>query len=96
MCTVNVQVNETALRRSNPAFSSLDVISQWVQHLVDVATQEMSASKTLADIPCLYTEEEAIAEARRRVEDLFCGKDHTIQHGEVMKEMDKLLASYAG
>lgn len=96
MCTVNVQVNEAALRRSNPAFSSMDAISQWVQHLVDVATQELTADKSLDDFPCLYTEEEAIAEARRRVADLRSGKDHTIPHSEVMKEMNELLASYAG
>lgn len=96
MCTVSVQVNEAALRRSNPAFSSMDAINQWVQHLVDVATQELTADKSLDDIPCVYTEEEAIAEVRQRVADLRSGKDHTVPHSEVMKSMNELLASYAG
>ncbi len=74
----------------------MDAISQWVQHLVDVATQELTASKSLDAPPCLYTEEEAIAEARSRVMNLRSGKDHTIPHSEVMDRMNELLASYAG
>ena len=96
MCTVNVQVNEAALRRSNPAFSSMDAINKWVQHIVDAATQELIGSQSMDDFPCVYTEEEAIAEARQRVSDLHSGKDYTVPHSEVVKSMNELLASYAG
>lgn len=95
MCTVNVQVDEAALRRSNPAFSSMDAISQWVQHLVDVATQELTADKLLDDFPCLYTEEEAIAIALQRGREIKEGRAKLIPHEEVMREMEQLLASYA-
>lgn len=95
MCTVNVQVDEAALRRSNPAFSSMDAISQWVQHLVDVATQELTADKSLDDFPCLYTEEEAIAIALQRGREIKEGRAKLIPHEEVMREMEQLLASYA-
>lgn len=95
MCTVNVQVNEAALRRSNPAFSSMDAISKWVQHLVDVATQELTASKSLDDFPCLFAEEEAIAIALQRGREIKEGHAKLIPHDEVMHEMEQLLATYA-
>ena len=60
-----------------------------------MCTQEQSVDETMDGFPCIYTEEEAIAEARRRVADLRSGKDHTIPHSEVMKETVQLLATYA-
>lgn len=95
MCTVNVQVNEEALRRSNPAFSDIDAISEWVQKLVDAATQELIADKSLDDFPCLYTEEEAKAIALQRGREIKEGHAKLIPHDEVMHEMEQLLDSYA-
>ena len=73
----------------------MDAISQWVQHLVDVATQELTADKSLDDFPCLYTEEEAIAIALQRGREIKEGRAKLIPHEEVMREMEQLLASYA-
>ena len=95
MCTVSVHVNESALRQYSPAFSSMEAINQWVQHLVDSSIAEMTSGKPVKDFPCVYTEKEAVAEARRRVADLRSGKDHTVSHDEVVKNMNELLASYA-
>lgn len=95
MCTVNVQVNEAALRRSNPAFSSMDAINKWVQHLVDSATQELTANEDLGDFPRLYTEEEAMEIALQRGREIKEGHAKLIPHEEVMHEMDQLLATYA-
>lgn len=95
MCTVSVHVNEAALRQYSPAFSSMEAINQWVQHLVDSSIAELTSGKP-KEFPCVYTEKEAIAMARRRVADLRSGKDHTVSHNEVVKNMNELLASYAG
>ena len=95
MCTVSVHVNEAALRQYSPAFSSMEAINQWVQHLVDSSIAELTSGKP-KDFPSVYTEKEAIAVARRRVADLHSGKDHTVSHDEVVKNMNELLTSHAG
>ncbi len=42
MCSITVKVNEEILRRVNPNLNSTAAISQWVQQLVDLHTQEMT------------------------------------------------------
>ena len=73
----------------------MDAINKWVQHLVDVATQELTADKPLDDFPCLYTEEEAIAIALQRGREIKEGRAKPIPHDEVMHEMEQLLSNYA-
>lgn len=45
--------------------------------------------------PCVYSEEEAIAELKSRIADLDSGKDYLIPHNEVMREMDEMLFRHA-
>ncbi len=42
MCSITVKVNEEILRKVNPNLNSTAAISQWVQQLVDLHTQEMT------------------------------------------------------
>lgn len=41
MCSINVSVDESLLRKYNPALSSSAAIRKWVQELVDSRLEEM-------------------------------------------------------
>lgn len=46
MCRVNVEVNESVLRKVNPNLNSVDALSKWVQQLVDFTTRELAGGDT--------------------------------------------------
>lgn len=61
--------------------------------LTDIAMELIGATDVA--LPNTYTEEEAKAIAIQRGRDIKTGRAKLIPHDEVMKEMDKLVASYA-
>ena len=96
MCTISVQVNESELRRCNPALSNMDAIGKWVQHLVDIATQELTADHARNDFPCAYSEEEAKELTLQRGREIKDGRVKLIPHEEVMNDMEQLCTILSG
>ena len=47
MCTVNIKVDDTLVRRINPGLSSRESINKWLQGLVNAMIEEMAAEDTV-------------------------------------------------
>ena len=93
MCTVNISVNETAIRKYNPSLSSLDAIQQWLQHQVNIMMENLVDTE---EPPCCYNSSaEVIAEAERRMEAIESGRAKLVPHDEVKQRMENMIASYA-
>ena len=87
MCTVTLNINESAIRKFNPALSSHEAINRWAQHQMDVLIEELSRS-TIAEPPCTYDSiDDVIAESQQRMEEIECGKTKLIPHNEVRQKM---------
>lgn len=69
MCTYNITVDETALRKLNPSFSR-ETFGRWLQRHVDDLVEDMTAEQH-TDSPIAHTEEEmkVIVEERLRLMD---------------------------
>lgn len=41
MCEVTLKINESQIRKINPALNDLDAITRWAQHLMDVRIADL-------------------------------------------------------
>ena len=46
MCTVSIKVDESVIRRINPALTSNESIERWLQNQVDFMIQDMAGQDT--------------------------------------------------
>lgn len=90
MCTVNITVNEAAIRRINPSLTSKEAIGQWLQRQVDIMLEDLS--DIAAEPPCCYTREQVRQLVTDRLDRLDAGLATTISHEEVKQRMKQLLS----
>lgn len=72
MCTYNITVDETALRKLQPSFSR-EAFGLWLQRHVDDLVEDMTAEQH-ADSPIAHTEEEMRAIVEERLKLMESGK----------------------
>ncbi len=72
MCTYNITVDETALRKLQPIFSH-EEFGRWLQHHVDDLVEDMTAEQH-PDSPIAHTEEEMKAIVEERLQLMESGK----------------------
>lgn len=72
MCTYNITVDETALRKLQPSFSR-EAFGLWLQRHVDDLVEDMTAEQH-ADSPIAHTEEEMKAIVEERLKLMESGK----------------------
>lgn len=72
MCTYNITVDETALRKLQPSFSR-EAFGRWLQRHVDDLIEDMTAEQH-ADSPIAHTEEEMKAIVEERLKLMESGK----------------------
>jgi shikimate kinase len=72
MCTYNITVDESALRRLQPSFSR-EAFGRWLQRHVDNLVEDMTANQH-TDSPIAHTEEEMKAIIEERINLMESGK----------------------
>lgn len=72
MCTYNITVDETALRKLQPSFSR-EAFGLWLQRHVDDLVEDMTAEQH-ANSPIAHTEEEMRAIVEERLKLMESGK----------------------
>ena len=72
MCTYNITVDESALRRLQPSFSR-EAFGRWLQRHVDNLVEDMTADQ-YTDSPIAHTEEEMKAIVEERINLMESGK----------------------
>lgn len=72
MCTYNITVDESALRRLQPSFSR-EAFGLWLQRHVDNLVEDMTAEQH-TDSPIAHTEEEMKSIVEERIKLMESGK----------------------
>ena len=72
MCTYNITVDESALRRLQPSFSR-EAFGRWLQRHVDNLVEDMTADQ-YTDSPIAHTEGEMKAIVEERINLMESGK----------------------
>ena len=85
MCTYNITVDETALRKLNPLFSR-ETFGRWLQRHVDDLVEDMTAEQ-YTDSPIAHTEEEMKAIVEERLRRFDAGEITTIPGEQVFAQI---------
>lgn len=85
MCTYNITVDESALRKMQPSFSR-EAFGRWLQHHVDELVAGITAEPR-TDSPISHTEEEMRSIVEERLRRLDAGETTTIPGEQVFSQL---------
>lgn len=85
MCTYNITVDESALRKMQPSFSR-EAFGRWLQHHVDELVADITAEPR-TDSPIFHTEEEMKSIVEERLRRLDAGETSTIPSEQVFSQL---------
>lgn len=92
MCTVNININESQLRRINPELKDLDAITHWAQQLVDRRIADLLEIRSRENLKP-YTIEELHERIKASEADFAAGRVYDFDEAMDMieKELDEEL-----
>ena len=85
MCTYNINVDEAALRKLQPAFSR-ETFGRWLQRHVDDLVEDMTAEQH-SDSPIAHSEEEMKAIVEERLRRFEAGETKTMPGEQVFAQI---------